>query len=100
MALLILNNMTQHGMPAYLGKDTIMESYQGYELRGMVPLKAYLRMKGMFESGIMLRWQKHIDFLLKLAGNSFSDLSAYQVRKIYIRKQLQSLIIFFVPIFG
>lgn len=96
MALLFLNNMTQHGMPAYLGKDTVMESYQGYELRGMVPLKAYLRLKGMFESGILLSWQKYIDFLLKLAGNSFSGLSASQV----INKRKQSLIIFFIPIIG
>lgn len=79
MAFLILNNMTQHGMPAYLVKDAVMESYQGYKLRGMVPLKTYIQMKGIFESFIMLWWQKHIDFLLKLAGNSFSDLSAYQV---------------------
>lgn len=94
---LMWNNMSRQNMPVYLSQENVHEYYEGYELQATVPIKAYERMKQVFESGIMISWKRIIDCLITRAGQTFTLDENVEEK---IMQEEKSLLVFFILIIG
>ncbi len=98
LALLVWNNLTRYGLPAYLGKDIMMQGYSGYQFSRLVPLAAYWRAQGLSQSGIVLSWRRYVEYLITLAGQAVQKGEGILGKD--KKSKRQSLVMFLIPIFG
>lgn len=62
----IYDKLSVNKKPAYLGKDIIIENWQGFNYFGYFPVKILLRFRHYFQSGIVGWWGKHVKWVLMM----------------------------------
>lgn len=94
---LVHHNLTVHEMAAYLSKHTMLETVNGYAFGGSVPFKAYRRMLGIYQAGIMTSWDLFNEFMLQFYSRKITNEMGKTKHK---NTYNMSLLVFFIPIIG
>lgn len=69
-AVLLHAKLVKRNVPAFLGKDRIVENLQGFHLKGQFPINMYLRIKYLFQLGTLDFWRKYFDYFTVLLTNT------------------------------